>query len=333
MIYSTSIYLTGTKDKFYNKYLSYSETDFKMCMALSNEMYGMQKDKQVATNIKNLVDDNFEKVTSNEITVKNYTDDKNPDNVAFAMLNRKNESSIDIIVSIRGSYNEEWQGNVQLTGAAYSASQLVHENFNKAKESIKNDIIDYCNQYAKDYDKVNLIITGHSRGAAVANLYAKEAVDVSNSKESKNNIPLFDTVTAYTFASPNVEKIEANKSAQKMENYTSIYNFWFNTDIVPTVPLTSPTDGWNYWKYGRCFTKDISNDEYRIDIIKNWGIYISGQINRDIVEQLALPFSQWKSVEDYYNKELYKSDKPGEHLTLYSFFVHCNRYFGNRHRQ
>lgn len=104
-----------------------------------------------------------------------------------------------------------------------------------------------------------------------------------------------------------------------MENYTSIYNFWFNTDIVPTVPLTSPTDGWNYWKYGRCFTKDISNDEYRIDIIKNWGIYISGQINRDIVEQLALPFSQWKSVEDYYNKELYKSDKPGEHLTLYSF--------------
>lgn len=36
-----------------------------------------------------------------------------------------------------------------------------------------------------------------------------------------------------------------------------VYNFWFDTDIVPTVAPTLSSDGWNYWKYGITYIADL----------------------------------------------------------------------------
>ncbi|MDY3811143.1 lipase family protein, partial [Eubacterium sp.] len=106
-------------------------------------------------------------------------------------------------------------------------------NFEKGKEFITSYIKNYYDNYKNDYENINLIVTGHSRGAAVANLYAKDATDAMNDTfSSSDNIkeedfPIFDNVTAYTFACPNVEKVKDSKLALNMENnYTSIYNFW-----------------------------------------------------------------------------------------------------------
>ena len=228
----------------------------------------------------------------------NYGDD-NKDNSPFTVTRRENDNgTIDIFVIIRGTSEDEWQGNTELTGLTYT-DQEEHDNFYKAKDSIKPAIMTYYTEMRKTYtaDKINLIITGHSRGAAVANIYAKEATDVMNNSGTSTDIPKFNKVTAYTFACPNVHKYEDNME----EDYPNIFNYCFFEDIVPTVPLTRPTEGWNYWKYGQTFTFVINEhlDSVADDMYKNLkkcDFYAPKQIND--------AFSQWESVDEYYNKPL-----------------------------
>ena len=222
LIYSAEFILTGTVDLQYNKYTSYNTDDMKLCILLSSRIYGTEKKNNSNDVINALLadDDNIDLSEFNtENVVHKNTSDKNPDNVSFAMLTREGKTSnneVDIIVVIRGTLWAEWQGNVQITGDEYNESLTTHENFEKAKESMKEDIQNYYNEYAQGYDRVNLIVTGHSRGAAVANLYAKDATDAANGKTGLN-IPKFDTVTAYTFACPNVAKYNIS-----MSDYTNI---------------------------------------------------------------------------------------------------------------
>lgn len=244
----------GTISQYYESRLSFNEKDMQMSMALSNAMYSGNNEIIVANEITNLK--LYYLFDEKSIVVYGYTNDEDmvdsdKDNVPFAIINRKNDNdSLDIIVSIRGTYYDEWIGNTELTGKAFDSNQYVHDNFRKAELSIIDKIKEYYSRYQDKYDKINLIITGHSRGAAVANLYAKDAIDVMNGTfSSSDNIkeedfPIFDNITAYTFACPNVEKVKDSKLALNMENnYTSIYNFWFDTDIVPTVAPTLSFNG------------------------------------------------------------------------------------------
>lgn len=314
LIYSAEFILTGTVDLQYNKYTSYNTDDMKLCILLSSRMYGTEYAEEESDIPKTLLDKcynfNFSEFDNTKVVTKN-TSDTNPDNVSFAMLTRKEDSAsneIDIIVVIRGTLWAEWQGNVQVTGDEYNESLTTHENFEKAKESMKEDIQNYYNEYAQGYDRVNLIVTGHSRGAAVANLYAKDATDAANGKTGLN-IPKFDTVTAYTFACPNVAKYNIS-----MSDYTNIYNYCFTTDIVPLVPLITPTDGWNYWKYGRNLAMDING-------AKKHGVSDKpSNLNDEITDELTIAFSQWKTVEDYYDKKYISgSGFNYQYISLYDF--------------
>lgn len=325
----TDVELFGTKNMYYNQAMSYSGNDMAMCMDISTAIY----DKKEQT-IQESIFDCYNKYNSgfnkDELLIYNEND-SNPNNVEFAILNRKDETnkSIDIIVVIRGTLKDEWQGNVQITGKSYDENISVHENFDKAKDSLKEALIEYYNNYSSQFDEVNLIITGHSRGAAVSNLYAKEATDVMNSGTAKD-IPVFDNVTAYTFACPNVEKYN-----NEMENYDNIFNYWFNTDIVPTVPLTNPTNGWNYWKYGRCYTMDVPkcfNKSFTINFEPSIQLSVELFLNQDIGDELDKAFSQWSTVDDYYNKQLYLlrtlnsiSEQQTERIytTLYEFLYNA----------
>lgn len=321
--------LNGTINKFYNSNISYCEDDMKLCMNFSKEMYSSDREVNIEENLSTTA--SIYNITTSKINVYNYNNDEDQDNVAFAILSRNNSTnnSIDLIVAIRGTYNDEWQGNIQITGENYNSEEVLHNNFNKAKDSIKDHIVEYYNTYCanSNYDTVNLIITGHSRGAAVANLYAKEATDVMNAKTGVD-IPVFDNVTAYTFACPNVVKIPSDDTCDtkvaELSNYDNIYNFWFDTDIVPTVPLTNPAEGWNYWKYGKCFTMDIADyTEFSSPILSN--IYAPNRLNKNIKSEMNTAFSQWPTVSDYYNKQLVVMDGssgtlvPSYFTTLYNF--------------
>lgn len=183
----------------------YNENDMILCMNLSNYIYGYkeiktkkngsQKKKDVVVSydksFKDIINHkdkdffNTSKISKDSLKVYNFkhlgVNDHNADNVAFAIMLRENgDNSADVFVVIRGTYNNEWQGNTEITGTEYNEACKEHENFQKASDSIKSTIKKYVKQYCLDYDNVNLIITGHSRGAAVANLYAKEATDSIN---------------------------------------------------------------------------------------------------------------------------------------------------------
>ena len=252
LIYNDYV-LEGSINKFYEPKNSYSENDMKLCMNLSKIMYSQENNEDISDSLKKFVTEDIKQalnVVDDKIIAKNYDNDYNPDNVAFAILNRKTgNDTLDIILVIRGTYRDEWVSNTEITGTEYNSSKYTHYGFENGEKSIMDSVKNYYNSYNDKFKNINLIITGHSRGAAVANLYAKDATDVMNGTfSSSDNIkeedfPIFDNVTAYTFACPNVEKVKDSKLALNMENnYTSIYNFWFDTDIVPTVVPTLSFD-------------------------------------------------------------------------------------------
>lgn len=310
----------------------YNENDMILCMNLSNYIYGykeiktkkngFQKKKDVVVSydksFKDIINHkdkdffNTSKISKDSLKVYNFkhlgVNDHNADNVAFAIMLRENgDNSADVFVVIRGTYNNEWQGNTEITGTEYNEACKEHENFQKASDSIKSTIKKYVKQYCLDYDNVNLIITGHSRGAAVANLYAKEATDSINGVYN-DSIPSFSSVTAYTFATPNVAIYD-----DSMENYNNIYNFCFEEDIVPTVPLTNPVNGWGYWKYGKTFLASLK------DIKAESNILIDDFYIVDNVPKIHDCLWKWPSVDDYYNKKLYAENSTKDYTTLYNF--------------
>lgn len=269
-------------------FTSYSENDMKTCMDLCSAIYGDKDIKssnpEYATTILRIFSDTCRKYNlKDDAELKSYNIlDSNKNNTFFAITNRvNNDGSIDMFVIVRGTLKDEWQGNTEITGTSYDDSMLVHDNFNKGKNSIKTAIELYYAKLLDQSSNINLIITGHSRGAAIANLYAKEATDAQNTT-ADCGIPRFDSVTAYTFACPNVEKYNST-----MESYTNIFNFCFKEDLVATVPLTKPTNGWNYWKYGQTYLGNLS--EY------------NNQINRNAVSDIHNAFSGWKNVKAYYD--------------------------------
>lgn len=286
--------MTGTKFNYPvgfgvdSQFTSFSENDMKICMSLSASIYGNKSvessDPEYSEKIKSFFKNDCKNNGlnyDNELILYN-TLDSNEDNAAFAITNRVNDDgSIDIFVILRGTLKDEWQGNTEITGTSYDDSLLVHDNFNKGKNSIKTAIELYYAKMLEKSSTINLIITGHSRGAAVANLYAKEATDAQNTTVDCG-IPRFDNITAYTFACPNVEKYNSN-----MESYTNIFNFCFKEDLVPTVPLTNPTYGWNYWKYGQTYVANLSD--------------YNTQVNKKTVSDIQDAFSAWENVNSYYN--------------------------------
>ncbi len=247
----------------------------------------------------------------NNCTISKNYNDKKKDNTSFTITFRRNNNSADMFVVVRGTDGPEWQGNSEITGEQYDENMNEHSNFKLGEESIKETIYEYYNflKYERGFNSINLIITGHSRGAAIANLYAKDATDVKGGNYSGRLIPYFSNIVAYTFATPNVAKYDIY-----METYNNIFNYCFKEDIVPTVPLTK--SGWEYWKYGTTYICELK-DLNLANIIKH-----HEALNENAVEDIHYWFNNWDSVQSYYEKQLYQYELEGEEnipTTLYTF--------------
>jgi len=136
-----------------------------------------------------------------------------------------------ITVIIQGTVDMQWTGDMNITGDEYDENQHDHYSFKHAKEIVRTRLDKYLSQYT---GKKILFITGHSRGAAVANLLAKDMTDDNY------------TVYAYTFATPNVSLDAATTSNPNETIYKNIYNLCFVDDFVAQSPLSA----WGYGKYG-----------------------------------------------------------------------------------
>jgi hypothetical protein len=167
----------------------------------------------------------------------NLNDTGYPDIVGYTFAHKKIEIAGDeynlITVAVRGTpETDEWYSNFDI---GYGAEP---KGFKMAEEKVFNALHEYLakENLAKNASHNKFLITGHSRGAAVANLLA-----------ARLDTGLFctpDNLFAYTFATPNTTK----KYNTYSSDYSNIFNFVNAEDFVPYMPLS--TEGWDYWKYG-----------------------------------------------------------------------------------
>ena len=208
-----------------------------------------------------------------------YNDDA-PDKVAFAIGNKKLLSDTTlIVVSIRGTHGSEWYDDFIMT----SGKNKVHPGFDKSAREVYNELCKYTagcidapsyanGEWSFKPQKFKVLITGHSRGAAAANILAARVTANINAYINEAvaplaaNTPIYENaditinkedIYAYTFATPNV----TNSTDTQSGNFNNIYNFVNPEDFVPYMPLAAKVNDWGYWKFGRTFafpTKGIS---------------------------------------------------------------------------
>ena len=117
-----------------------------------------------------------------------------------------------------------------------------------------------CNGYLalNDINNPVFLVTGHSMGAAIANLVAAEL----------NEIEGADDVYGYTFATPTVKSaIDGNATIP----YSNIFNILNTNDVVPYVPTSWLLPGVNLWsRYGIDIPLNMPfNNEQETDV---WGL-------------------------------------------------------------
>jgi len=133
------------------------------------------------------------------------------------------------IIAIRGSYKNEWFSNFRL------GTEHTHIGFKIAAQELLQNFSTYYAYTGGSNSKI--LVTGHSRGAAVANLVAKELSD-GGSYSFTNRSNMF----AYTFATPNVSKLAIDTELI----YNNIFNIIHYDDFVTVMPLRA----WGFGRYG-----------------------------------------------------------------------------------
>lgn len=209
--------LTTNFDGFSESSEKYNHPIAKMSAALSAATYHYYTIREV-----------FENLGFSNVELCNYNESLeldqisvNKDQVACAFATKKytieNDDKIYTIVAvaIRGTLEEEWYSNFDI-GAGY-----IHQGFANGEEYVFSEFQEYMKGVATENTK--LFITGHSRGAAVADLLAS-----SLNNGYKNEFSTPENMYTYTFATP--------KSTSRYLQHNNIFNIVNFNDIVAHVP-------------------------------------------------------------------------------------------------
>lgn len=129
-----------------------------------------------------------------------------------------------VIIVIRGTGMEEWPLNFDVMPSG-NYDLNVAENFYLAGK----DILDTWGDTFESLNAPLFMVTGHSRGAACANVLGTLLTD----KYGEEN------VWCYTFATPTTVRGE-------YKQYNNIFNYINTCDIVPYLPLPQ----WGFERYG-----------------------------------------------------------------------------------
>lgn len=176
----------------------------------------------------------FEKSSIKSYNYYDYSLSENDnDVVSYAFARKKvhiNTGTYDLIaVVVKGtSGNEEWYSNFNI------GTDNTHRGFTLAKDGLMSSLRDYISGLGIQGTSTKILVTGHSRGAAVANLVAAELCDASYAAKAN--------VYSYTFATPAV----TTDSRRSEGHYNNIFNIVSGEDFVTQVPLKK----WNYGRYG-----------------------------------------------------------------------------------
>lgn len=210
------------------------------------------------------------------------------DGVAYALAHKDLGESDGvrrelIAVSVRGSYGSEWLSNFNLgEGEAAAAAEALadershdHTGYQIAALDILAHLDEWVDEAESRGSEVSILLTGHSRGGAVAGLLASmlddraatradaavdaTGTDAASAADATDAVSATDgadaaatdatdaaasapRVFAYTFASPRTTLNTRSNDAR----YGNIFNIVNPADMVTSVPLES----WGYVRYG-----------------------------------------------------------------------------------
>lgn len=121
-----------------------------------------------------------------------------------------------------------------------------HSGYFRASEDICRELNGWIAASRAAGSEVSVLVVGHSRGGAIANLVASELDDQrqpgTDEKEGEASFSEVSNVYAYTFASPaTTVRPDAHSVC-----YGNIFNIVNPSDIMPYLPLRS----WGYERYG-----------------------------------------------------------------------------------
>lgn len=152
-----------------------------------------------------------------------------------------------IFAGFIGSYHAQWYSNFD------PGTGETHKGFNNAKNYVMGKLNSYINALpTTSKSNVKILICGHSRGAATANLVAADLI--------KNEQYAYkDNIYTYAFATPNSTTSPERKEAQ----YKRIFNIVNPEDFVTKVMLV----GWGYGRYGTTYVlpslTNTKNSKYK----------------------------------------------------------------------
>lgn len=222
--------------------------------------------------------------------------------IAFGIAQTEEEGYTTVTAVFRGTHKGEWYSNFNI------GNGTEHAGFSAAADYAIEEIESYLDSLGMDKASVNMVITGHSRGGAVANIVAKRLIDEG----------ILRQVTAYTFASPNTTV----SPDAKLQKYMHIYNILNPEDFIGYIPL----ERWGYTKYGidlelpREGTPNFEElyAEMKKGFLLRTGYEHTGypKHHKDVEEFLNAAANIAPTTEDYYSNEVTVSP---HRVTLYDY--------------
>ncbi|WP_294429591.1 lipase family protein [uncultured Treponema sp.] len=188
-----------------------------------------------------------------------------------------------VFLIIRGTplSANEWLSNLNISDSTKKDIK-VHEGFLSTCEIIKQDFYKFLQDNAISKSDSYFLISGHSRGAAIANLLGSIFYD--------DKVITSDKMFVYTFASPNVSQEDRTQN----DEYKFIWNIVNAEDAVPTVPPNR--NKWNWKKFGN--TRVIANywnsdpETYLNDYLPRMNKYYKKLLLREYAPFKSGPFFQ-----------------------------------------
>lgn len=200
------------------------------------------------------------------------------------------DSEMDVVIlTLRGTKGNEWYDNFDIdlhnVGEDKGKNCRVHDGFNNGASAVKKAL--------KEYIRVNnltsntkIIITGHSRGAAVTNLLAAQLGEEENIFKGREGDQHKADVFAYAYACPNT----VSRAQTLKKNYDNIFNFVNPQDFVTkVVPST-----WGFGRYGTTYVFPSS--------VNGFNELNAGNMSKDLydlyMQEMQKKFSAyWKGNE------------------------------------
>jgi len=208
-----------------------------------------------------------------------------------------------------GSHFGQWYNNFD------SGTGEVHQGFESAMNFAYSKFMDYYNNLKVSKKDVKVLLLGHSRGGATANLLAARLIDENIVAETGN-------IYAFTFAAPSNTMSEKRRNAE----YDGIFNIINDEDFVTRCMPTA----WGYGRYGKTLvlpnaTNCSDYEEILRKVIRSFAIFAPGRNYRPfkksvkVLDDLFGEFTEKvQNVTEYYGK---KFRTPADEMSIQQYFT------------